>query len=339
MKVVAVGALVLLGLSSQVVADVPHAESTTVTTLAPISNRWAVVDSDGLVTNVVLWDGVTEWHPGPGLTVVNLAGSSAGPGWTYDGSTFSPPPTTSEPAESVTTAASPTAATRPAGPTTTASASTTPTSPTTTAEAANVISTATTARVSTTAPDGPTSTTWAPIAGSGRDEALRTNEYGPITSVRVSSSSGAGSFTLDAWQLDANPSSDQREAQLQDPQLFLPTGSETPGSLSGAKAGSRVEVWLFSEPKLLVSAKVTQAGLLNFRIPIPEDVPSGSHTLRVSGIAEDGEELVFEFGVVVGAVDRERDATGWLVLAVVPLLILTAVLYLKRRSAAQAEET
>jgi hypothetical protein len=56
----------------------------------------STVSSDGVITNVILWDGESEWTPPENATVVALEdGSSVSIGWTYDGSNFtapSPPP-------------------------------------------------------------------------------------------------------------------------------------------------------------------------------------------------------------------------------------------------------
>lgn len=34
--------------------------------------RYAVVDSEDVVVNVILWDGVTEYDPGEGLALVRI---------------------------------------------------------------------------------------------------------------------------------------------------------------------------------------------------------------------------------------------------------------------------
>ena len=47
---------------------------------------------NGTVENVVLWDGETEWTPPEGTELVALDGRPAGPGWSFDGTTFTPPP-------------------------------------------------------------------------------------------------------------------------------------------------------------------------------------------------------------------------------------------------------
>lgn len=43
--------------------------------------RYATIDADGLVSNVILWDGETDYNPGPGLDLVALDDNSpVGPG-------------------------------------------------------------------------------------------------------------------------------------------------------------------------------------------------------------------------------------------------------------------
>jgi hypothetical protein len=67
--------------------------------------KYAVVNTDGLVVNVVNWDGVTEFDAGDGVTLVDLPYQMAtddngvefrqyfaGPGWTYDGTNWIAPP-------------------------------------------------------------------------------------------------------------------------------------------------------------------------------------------------------------------------------------------------------
>lgn len=57
--------------------------------------RYAVV-RDGVVENVVVWDGESDWQPPEGTTLV--LSDEAGPGDTHDGKTFTPPePPTPDP--------------------------------------------------------------------------------------------------------------------------------------------------------------------------------------------------------------------------------------------------
>ncbi|WP_312293248.1 tail fiber assembly protein [Atlantibacter hermannii] len=54
-----------------------------------MSNAYAVI-KDGIVINIVVWDGETEWQPDEGYAV--KTDGSVGIGWLYDGETFTPPP-------------------------------------------------------------------------------------------------------------------------------------------------------------------------------------------------------------------------------------------------------
>lgn len=55
------------------------------------SSQYALVEA-GVVVNVILWDGVSEWIPPANQQPVQIPeGSNIAIGWTYDGATFSPP--------------------------------------------------------------------------------------------------------------------------------------------------------------------------------------------------------------------------------------------------------
>lgn len=57
--------------------------------------RYAIV-KDGVVINVALWDGKSEWDPGEGCHPVQS--DTANIGDTYDGKDFIPVPVAEEPA-------------------------------------------------------------------------------------------------------------------------------------------------------------------------------------------------------------------------------------------------
>ena len=56
--------------------------------------RYAMIeDASGIVVNVVEWDGdEANWKAPTGYTMVEDAGGEAGPGFSYDGTTFVAPP-------------------------------------------------------------------------------------------------------------------------------------------------------------------------------------------------------------------------------------------------------
>ena len=49
--------------------------------------NYAIVDN-GTVTNLVVWDGETEWAPPAGSELVPAGDTGVGVGWLWDGSTF-----------------------------------------------------------------------------------------------------------------------------------------------------------------------------------------------------------------------------------------------------------
>lgn len=52
--------------------------------------RWAVI-RDGVVENVIEWDGETTWEPEPGAAIVADEDGLAQPGYLYDGVSFTAP--------------------------------------------------------------------------------------------------------------------------------------------------------------------------------------------------------------------------------------------------------
>lgn len=56
--------------------------------------EYAII-KDGIVINVVVWDGVSEWQPPEETTLenINVLLPQPGIGWNYDGISFTAPPT------------------------------------------------------------------------------------------------------------------------------------------------------------------------------------------------------------------------------------------------------
>jgi hypothetical protein len=63
----------------------------------PLSVAGYAVVQAGVVVAVDIWDGVTPWPLPAGTIAVNIRGATVGVGWTYDGTTFTPPPSTPGP--------------------------------------------------------------------------------------------------------------------------------------------------------------------------------------------------------------------------------------------------
>lgn len=55
-------------------------------------NNYAVVDENGLVDNIIAWDGTTSFNPGDEFVMVQIEdGIICHLGYTYDGTNFNPP--------------------------------------------------------------------------------------------------------------------------------------------------------------------------------------------------------------------------------------------------------
>lgn len=53
--------------------------------------RYAIVDKDGNVVNVSLWDGIATWQPGEGLKAIKDEKDKAEIGGRWTGKAFLPP--------------------------------------------------------------------------------------------------------------------------------------------------------------------------------------------------------------------------------------------------------
>ena len=48
-------------------------------------------------------------------------------------------------------------------------------------------------------------------------------------------------------------------------------------TFEGVKAGSQLELWVFSDPQQLLKSKVGEDGKVRLVVPMPKDLPSGNH--------------------------------------------------------------
>lgn len=53
--------------------------------------RYALINNQSIVENIVSWDGVSEWTPPENMTCVNVENIFCDIGWTYNGSVFTAP--------------------------------------------------------------------------------------------------------------------------------------------------------------------------------------------------------------------------------------------------------
>jgi hypothetical protein len=53
--------------------------------------KYALINNQNIVENVVVWDGESNWTPPENMTCVNVENIECGINWIYDGSVFTAP--------------------------------------------------------------------------------------------------------------------------------------------------------------------------------------------------------------------------------------------------------
>ena len=54
-------------------------------------NKYALINNQNIVDNIVLWDGGDSWQPPENMTCINVESIDCSIGWVYDGSVFTEP--------------------------------------------------------------------------------------------------------------------------------------------------------------------------------------------------------------------------------------------------------
>jgi len=54
-------------------------------------NKYALINNQNIVDNIVLWDGGDSWQPPENMTCINVESIDCGIDWIYDGSVFTAP--------------------------------------------------------------------------------------------------------------------------------------------------------------------------------------------------------------------------------------------------------
>lgn len=54
-------------------------------------NKYALINNQNIVDNIVLWDGSDSWQPPQTMICINVENIECSIGWTYDGSVFTAP--------------------------------------------------------------------------------------------------------------------------------------------------------------------------------------------------------------------------------------------------------
>ena len=116
--------------------------------------------------------------------------------------------------------------------------------------------------------------------------------------------------------------------------LILTSGELTGVTGSGFRPGTRVDIFLLSEPILLGSVVVYAEGDFSAQVSfIAGRIPSGSHTLQIQGVGYDGVVKIVNTGVWVEntpVVVPEGSVTWWWWLLIAALVIMFIIVFVRR---------
>ena len=116
--------------------------------------------------------------------------------------------------------------------------------------------------------------------------------------------------------------------------LILTSGELTGVTGSGFRPGTRVDIFLLSEPTLLGSVVVYPDGDFSVHVSfIKGRIPSGSHTLQIQGVGYDGVVKIVNTGVWVEntpVVVPEGSVTWWWWLLIAALVIMFIIVFVRR---------
>ena len=101
-------------------------------------------------------------------------------------------------------------------------------------------------------------------------------------------------------------------------------------TFEGAKAGSTLELWVFSDPQQLMKTKVGKDGKVRMTVPMPDDLPSGDHKFVATLTNYADSDMSVSLGFVVGD-DGSGVSISGVIFAVLGLGIFFALAIPARR--------
>ena len=147
----------------------------------------------------------------------------------------------------------------------------------------------------------------------------------------------------DGWAMTVNIDSTNGAVEQSETGALLKLVRDETAVVSGSgfMAGTRADVWLFSEPTLVGSVTIDENGAFTGEVDVdPAMIPAGEHTLQLQGVGTDGYVkaanlgvLVEDAGITPRVVEESSFSWGflwWILLAVVALLILWIVVRRQR---------
>lgn len=147
----------------------------------------------------------------------------------------------------------------------------------------------------------------------------------------------------DGWDMAINLSAPDAVVEQTESgaRLTLIRNESAQVSGTGFLAGTRADVWLFSEPTLLGTVTIDDNGEFTGEVDIdPDLIPTGEHTLQLQGVGQDGYVKAASLGVVVDDAAVQTVAqtaespvmvAWWIVAAVIVFVLLLIVLLVARR--------
>jgi hypothetical protein len=106
-----------------------------------------------------------------------------------------------------------------------------------------------------------------------------------------------------------------------DGNIHLAGGDVIKISVGGFKAGTLVEVWLFSTPTKLGSVVVGADGTVTGAYKLPFGIKSGSHRVVVTARTANGKSTTFTLGILVGNISKTSTLTRVLIAIPISLAI------------------
>ena len=104
-----------------------------------------------------------------------------------------------------------------------------------------------------------------------------------------------------------------------DGNLRLSGGDVVKLNVGGFKPGSTVDIWLFSTPQRLGTAKVGADGRMSGSFTIPKNVEDGPHRIAITAKLPNGKSATFTLGIAVGEIARTSTLTR--VLIAIPIVL------------------
>jgi hypothetical protein len=104
-----------------------------------------------------------------------------------------------------------------------------------------------------------------------------------------------------------------------DGNLRLSGGDVVKLNVGGFKPGSTVDIWLFSTPQRLGTAKVGADGRMSGAFAIPKNVEEGPHRIAITARLPNGKSATFTLGIAVGEIARTSTLTR--VLIAIPIVL------------------